>query len=445
MSNGLAVAILAAGKGTRMGGNLPKCMHEIARKPMVSHVIDTSRLLNPDHILCIIGEDQPSLQNVAEQEGTTIVYQKERLGTGHAVQQLYQELQDFTGILIITYGDTPLISEDSLKELHLQLQNDQTACAILGFRAEDPTGYGRLIINDQGYLTAIVEEKDTTDSQKTINFVNSGVMAIKVPECWEYLSQITNDNKAKEYYLTDYVSIAINDKKNATVVEISETEAQGVNTPLQLAVMESQMQDYLRRYHLSNGVIMRDPSTVYFSMDTQLEAGVVLEPFVVFGQGVHVRSGSLIKSFSHLEGANVDQNVDVGPYARLRPGSEIHQNVRIGNFVEVKKSVIHAGAKVNHLSYIGDSFIGEKTNIGAGTITCNYDGFSKFQTNIGSNVFVGSNTAFVAPVSIGDGSTIGAGSVITTNVEAGDLVLTRAERKTLPNWSENFRKKHQKD
>ncbi len=445
MSNGLAIAILAAGKGTRMGGNLPKCMHEIAGKPMVSHAIDTAKSLNPDHILCIMGEDQPQLQKIAEQSDVTVVYQKQRLGTGHAVQQLQHALQDFTGTLIVTYGDTPLISKNALEQLSQQLQDERQACAILGFRAKNPAGYGRLIINDEGYLTAIIEEKDATDLQKTIDIVNSGVMAIKAPQCWVYLDQITNDNQAKEYYLTDYVHIVTADQKNAGVIEISETEAQGVNTPMQLAKIESQMQDQLRQYHLQNGVVMRDPSTVHFSMDTKLEAGVIIEPYVVFGKEVQVGSGSIIKSFSHIEGAVIDQNVDIGPYARLRPGSEIHQNARIGNFVEVKKSTIDTGAKVNHLSYIGDSFIGEKTNIGAGTITCNYDGFSKFQTYIGNSVFVGSNTAFVAPVSIGDESTIGAGSVITTNVEAGSLALTRAERKTVPDWSIKFRKKYQKD
>ncbi len=445
MSNGLAIAILAAGKGTRMGGNLPKCMHEIAGKPMVSHVVDTAKTLNPDHVLCIIGNDQSQLQKTAQQSGTIVVYQNERLGTGHAVKQLQQALQGFTGTLIVTYGDTPLVSKGAFEQLSKQLDNEKISCAILGFHAKEPAGYGRLITDQAGYLTAIIEEKDATDSQKNIDFVNSGVMAIKVPECWDYLDQITNDNQAKEYYLTDYVRIVTADQKNAAIIKISEKEAQGVNTPTQLAAMEADMQDQLRQHHLQNGVVMRDPSTVHFSMDTQLEAGVIIEPYVVFKSGVHVRSGSVIKSFSHLEGAIINQNADIGPYARLRPGSEIRHNVRIGNFVEVKKSTINAGAKVNHLSYIGDSFIGEKTNIGAGTITCNYDGFSKFQTHIGNGVFVGSNTAFVAPVSIGDETIIGAGSVITEDVEAGDLALTRAQQKSVSGWSRSFRQKQQKD
>lgn len=440
--NHLAVITLAAGKGTRMQSHLPKCLHKIAHRPMVLHALNAAQKLEPEHLICIVGEGQEDLEKVVNDYGVQTIIQTDRLGTGHAVLQAKETLKNFNGIILVTYGDTPMITPDTLSALVEALEKNKKAMiSVLGFYTDEPGNYGRLILNDDNELVAIVEAKDASPDELLVDFVNSGFMALRSPQCWNILDQLSNDNAAGEYYLTETVSIADLEGSVSVAVEGYADELYGVNTRVELAYLEQLEQNRLREYHMLNGVTLLDPSQVYFSYDTIIGKDVTIEPNVYFAENVTIGDNCHIRASSHFEGATVGNGCNIGPFARLRPGAEIGNGCNIGNFVEIKKSKVKDGAKVNHLTYIGDAIIGERTNVGAGTITCNYDGFFKYGTNIGADVFVGSNTAFVAPVTIGDGATTGAGSVITADVAPDSLALTRPERRDVEGWSAKFRTK----
>ncbi len=437
-----ACVILAAGKGTRMKSTLPKVMHCIAGMPMLGHVLAAaSKALTPERTVLVLADGMNEVLHYARSQLPDILdaIQHRQQGTGDAVKSSLSELEGFNGIVFVLYGDTPLISADTLKNMHRQLCESGAAIAVLGMRLEDPTAYGRLILDNKGLLDRIVECKDASTSEKAINLCNSGVMAIQSDHLPRWLGQLKNANAKGEYYLTDIVALARTDKLDCIVVEAPAAELQGVNDRAQLAAMESALQHTLRQRAMQGGVTLQDPASTYFSYDTVLEADVIVEPHVYFGPGVTVESGVTIRAFSHLEQAKVGPDAIIGPYARLRPGAEIGRKARVGNFVEIKQATLEEGAKVNHLSYIGDAYIGAHANIGAGTVTCNYDGFQKHYTRVGEYAFVGSNTALVAPVEIGMSAIVGAGSVITEDVEADSLSMTRSSQLHRQGWAKQFR------
>lgn len=423
-----------------MRSSLPKVLHRLAGLPLVGHVLSSGRALGVSRTVVVIG---PAMDEVAaEVAPATTVVQKERLGTAHALLQARKALEGFTGTVLVLYGDTPLISVPTLEALvRERAAPDNPALVALGFDADDPTGYGRHVVGDNGCLADIIEHRDATPAQRAIRRCNSGVMAFDGAVLFDILDRIGNDNVRGEYYLTDAVRIANAMGRICRAVEGPEEEFLGVNSRVELARAETLFQDRMRRKALEDGATLVAPETVFFSWDTCLGRDVTVHPFVTFGPGVCVEDNATIRSFCHLEGARIAAGAEIGPYARLRPGAEIGPNARVGNFVEIKKSTLEEGAKVNHLSYIGDARVGAGANIGAGTITCNYDGFGKYHTDIGRGTFVGSNSALVAPVRIGDGAMIGAGSTITRDVPGGALALTRASQETLDGWATGFRER----
>ncbi|MBC7952707.1 MAG: bifunctional UDP-N-acetylglucosamine diphosphorylase/glucosamine-1-phosphate N-acetyltransferase GlmU [Rhodospirillaceae bacterium] len=433
----LAVIVLAAGMGTRMKSGLPKVMHPLAGRPMVSHLMDTISGLNPDKVVVVVG---PGMDQVAAAVAPAeTVVQHERLGTGHAVMQARAALEHFTGDVLVLYGDTPLITRDTLQKMLEERRSAKNpAVVVLGFKPEDPGHYGRLVVGAEGFK-AIVEWKDATDDQREIPLCNSGVLAMDGARLWGLAERITNTNAKGEYYLTDLVALARYDGAACSFVLGEAEELLGINSRVELASAEAIVQRRLRIDAMENGATLIDPATVWFAWDTKLGRDVVVWPHVVFGPGVTVGDGVQIKGFCHFEQCEIENDADVGPYARLRPGAHIGPKAHIGNFVEIKKARIEEGAKVNHLTYIGDARIGAGANVGAGTITCNYDGYTKSFTDIGQNAFIGSNTSLVAPVKIGDGAVIGAGSVITKEVGAGALAVARASQMELPAWADRFR------
>jgi bifunctional UDP-N-acetylglucosamine pyrophosphorylase/glucosamine-1-phosphate N-acetyltransferase len=420
-----ALVILAAGKGTRMNSDLPKVLHPLAGAPLLVHAMRAGASLDPARTVVIAGHGIDAVRKAALAYDPTVevVEQAEQLGTGHAVAQAATHLKDFDGIALVLFGDTPFIDAGTLEAMVAAAQDGDVV--VLGFEAADPGRYGRLVMRD-GTLERIVEYKDATEAEREIRLCNSGVMACRAKELFGLIAEVPNDNAAGEYYLTDVVGLARARGTRATVVTCAEGETLGINTRAELAAAEAAFQARARAAAFEDGVTMPAPDTVHFAFDTVAGRDAVIEPYVVFGPGVTVESGATIRAFSHLEGCHVAQGCVVGPYARLRPGAELSENVRVGNFVEVKNAQIGTGTKVNHLSYIGDATLGEDTNIGAGSITCNYDGVMKHHTHIGDRVFIGSNTMMVAPVHIGDGAVTGSGSVITSDVEADALALARA-------------------
>jgi bifunctional UDP-N-acetylglucosamine pyrophosphorylase/glucosamine-1-phosphate N-acetyltransferase len=437
-----AAIILAAGQGTRMKSALPKVLHSVGGRPMVDWSIDLARRVGceriivvcspagiavQDHVRSVLGEDAIAIQDPPQ-------------GTGHAVGCAKDALGQFQGDIVVLYGDTPLIPAVAVEALFDELANGASV-GVLGFDAAEPGAYGRLITNQVGDLDAIVEAKEATDEQLAVTFCNSGVMAARAENLFSLLSKVTNDNAKGEYYLTDIVGLAREDGGLCRAVHCSETDVLGVNSRVELAQAEAAFQARRREELLIEGVTMTDPETVFFSYDTMIENDVIIEPNVMFGPGVYVRSGARIRACSHLEGAQVSGGCEVGPYARLRPGAVLEEGAKIGNFVEVKKTRIGKGAKANHLAYLGDGDVGADANIGAGTIFCNYDGFLKYQTRIGKNAFVGSNSSLVAPVSIGDGAIIGSGSVITKDVEPDALSVARGRQMQKSGWATSFRDK----
>lgn len=438
----VAAVVLAAGLGTRMKSDLPKVMHPVCGKPMLGHVLDLLDDLGIDRRVVVSGPGMDAVAVLAEAAGAAVAVQVDRLGTAHAVLAAKPALEDFSGDILVVFGDTPLVEAETVAAaLDLRKGADAPAVVVLGFDEEEPGAYGRLILDDDGNLLRIVEAKDASDDELAVTLCNSGVMLIDGAIAWRLLGAIGNANAKGEYYLTDVVGLARAEGRTCAVVEGGAEEFLGVNSRADLALVEAIAQDRLRAEALAQGVTMTDPHTVYFSTDTQLGRDVTIEPFVVFGPGVVVDDGVTIKAFCHFENARVARGATLGPYARLRPGADVGVGAHIGNFVEIKKSIVEDGAKVNHLTYIGDARVGAGANIGAGTITCNYDGFNKSLTDIGKGAFIGSNTSLVAPVTVGDGAIVGAGSVVTKDVPAEALAVTRAPQKVIEGWAARFREK----
>jgi bifunctional UDP-N-acetylglucosamine pyrophosphorylase / glucosamine-1-phosphate N-acetyltransferase len=438
----VAAVVLAAGLGTRMKSNLPKVMHPVCGKPMLGHVLDLLDDLGIDRRVVVSGPGMDAVAALAEAAGAAVAVQVDRLGTAHAVLAAKPALEGFTGDILVAFGDTPLVRAETVAAaLDLRKGADAPAVVVLGFDEDEPEAYGRLILDDDGNLLRIVEAKDATPDELAVTLCNSGVMLIDGGVAWRLLSAIGNANAKGEYYLTDVVGLARAEGRTCAVVEGASEEFLGVNSRADLALVEAIAQDRLRARALAQGVTMTDPHTVYFSADTQLGRDVTIEPFVVFGPGVVVDDDVTIKAFCHFENARVARGATLGPYARLRPGADVGVGAHIGNFVEIKKSIVEDGAKVNHLTYIGDARVGAGANIGAGTITCNYDGFNKSLTDIGKGAFIGSNTSLVAPVKVGDGAIVGAGSVVTKDVPAEALAVTRAPQKVVEGWAARFRER----
>ena len=433
----LAIIVLAAGKGTRMKSALPKVLHRAAGRSLLGHVLHVAKDLAAARVVVISGPDMPEIEaealNIVPRSVTAI--QLERKGTGHAVSMAREALADFGGKVLVLYGDVPLIRPATVR----RLTSNAAPLAVLGFRPVSPTGYGRLLQDKAGQVFAIREELDATPEERKINLCNSGIIAMDAGLLWKLMPKLRDDNAKKELYLTDLVGLTIAEGLAVGLEECPEAEVAGVNDRAQLAGIEAQLQGHYRLAHMNNGATLTAPETVFFSADTKIGQDVVIGPNVVFGPGVSVGDNVEIHSFSHIEGATIAAGARIGPYARLRPGAEIGEDAHIGNFVEIKKAVIGKGAKANHLSYIGDAKVGARSNIGAGTITCNYDGYDKHVTDIGAEVFVGSNTALVAPVKVGDGANIAAGSVITKNVPANALAIARAEETVREGWAAKYR------
>ena len=420
--------VLAAGEGTRMRSSLPKVLHPVASQSLLAHVLSAAPK-GPDAALAVvIGPDHADVAQEAKRmrpDAATFV-QRERLGTAHAVLAARDIIARGADDLLVVFGDTPLISAETFERLRAPLRNG-AALAVLGFRAADPTGYGRLLVEGD-HLVAIREHADANAAERAVNLCNAGVMAFDGRRALEIIDKIGNANSKREYYLTDAVAVVRDVGLEAVVIETSEDEVRGINTKAQLAEAERVMQARLRKAALEAGVTLIAPETVYLAADTTFGNDVTIEPFVVIGPGVSIADGAVIHSFCHIVQAAIGKNTSVGPYARLRPGTSLGEGARIGNFVETKAAVLDAGVKVNHLSYIGDAHVGANSNIGAGTITCNYDGFSKHKTEIGEGAFVGTNSSLVAPVKIGKGAYIGSGSVITRDVPDDALAVERNQQ-----------------
>ncbi len=449
----LAVIILAAGKGTRMKSDLPKVMHKLAGKPLIAHAVGSLKTLSPLKLITVIAPHMDSVRNAVSTEFSQAEFavQEEQKGTGHAVRMAENALKNFSGIVLIAYGDTPLVKPETYARLiAVHAQHPKCAVAVLGMEMENPAGYGRLVSASQGgeedqafMLERIVECKDASAEEKRITLCNSGVMAVRADVLFEQLAKLRTNNASKEYYLTDIPGLARAQGLECRAIAADGAELQGINSRAQLADAEAALQQRLRRLHMENGVTLIDPDSVFFAADTMIGRDSVIHPFVVFANGVRVGKGVEIRAFSHLEGANIEDNAIIGPYARLRPGAVLEEAAHIGNFVEIKNSRIGKGAKVNHLAYVGDAQVGDKANIGAGTITCNYDGYAKHQTIIGAGAFIGSNTSLVAPVSVGEGAITGAGSVITQDIPAHALGVERSPQQTREGAAERIRRKRQ--
>jgi bifunctional UDP-N-acetylglucosamine pyrophosphorylase/glucosamine-1-phosphate N-acetyltransferase len=422
--------VLAAGNGTRMKSDLPKVMHEVAGKPMVGHVLSAMNALSPERTILVIA---PHMDKVRERvstlyPGTRFAIQDQQLGTGHAVRCAREEFKGFKGTVLIVYGDTPLITPESLSKLVAVREEHNAAVALLAIHPDDPTGYGRLIMKNEPYVERIVECKDANAEEKKLRWVWGGVIAFDAEFLYEGLENLEPSPVTKEYYLTTLIEMASASGKKAVMAPMDFEESMGVNNRVQLAQAEAVIQRRLRTRFMEQGVTLMLPETVYFNSDTQIGRDVVIQPNVFFGPGAIVGDHVEIRAFTHIEGTTIENGAIIGPFARLRPGSTVGENAHVGNFVELKKTTLAKGAKANHLSYIGDTTVGEGANIGAGTITCNYDGINKYNTTIGKNAFIGSNSSLVAPVTIGEGAIIGAGSVITQNVEDHALALTRSQQ-----------------
>jgi bifunctional UDP-N-acetylglucosamine pyrophosphorylase/glucosamine-1-phosphate N-acetyltransferase len=435
-----AAVILAAGQGTRMRSPTPKVLHRVGGRMMLDRAIDAAEGLGCTRIVVVAGAHSPEVAAHAKArlgEGAVAI-QDPPLGTGHAVRAAEAALQGFEGDVVVTYADTPLLDADAVTPL-FEARAAGADLAVLGFEAADPAPYGRLVRDRDGSLKRIVEAKDASPEELLISASNSGVLAGPASLLFALLSQVKNENAKGEYYLTDVVGLACEAGKRVAVAFAPEAKVMGVNSQAELAIAEAEFQRARRRALMDAGVSMIAPETVFFSWDTEIEPGVVIEPNVVFAEKVRVEAGAVIRAFCHLEGAHVRSGALIGPYARLRPGADIGEDAHIGNFVEVKKVEVGKGAKANHLAYLGDGRVGAGANIGAGTIFCNYDGFDKHFTDIGAGAFIGSNSALVAPVKIGEGAYIGSGSVVTKEVAPGALALERSPQVEKPGWAARFR------
>ena len=452
----LDILILAAGKGTRMRSDLPKVLHPIGGKDLVQHVVDTARQVGGEQLLIIVGHGAEKVEERMAAPDVKFVLQAQQLGTGHAVQQALPQLRNDATVLIL-YGDVPLTRAETLQKLIAGVS--ETQMGLLTVNMQDPTGYGRIVRDASGAVTAIVEHKDASDEQKKIAEINTGIMAVKAKHLQKWLPALNNNNAQGEYYLTDIIAMA---KADGVAIHVEQPnaveEVEGINNRQQQAALERFYQKQKANELMVAGVTLLDPARIdirgnltvgrdvvidvncVFEGDVELADGVVIEPNCVIINS-KIGAGSHIKAYTHIEDSALAADCDIGPYARLRPGTDLADGVKIGNFVETKKAVIAKGSKVNHLSYVGDAIVGSNVNVGAGTITCNYDGVNKFKTEIGDNVFVGSNSALVAPVRLGAGSTIGAGSVITKDVEAAELAIGRGKQRNIQGWERPTKKK----
>lgn len=424
-----ALIVLAAGKGTRMNSELPKVLHPLAGVPLFVHAIAAGRMLEPARIVLVAGHGADLVRKAAAKHApdAEIVLQTEQLGTGHAVAQALPALEGYTGRAIVLYGDTPFICPETLEALAASTAD----VAVLGFEAADPGRYGRLVV-DGDSLERIVEFKDATDEERAIRLCNSGVISVDAALLAELVAGLSNDNASGEYYLTDIIGAARARGLRAEVVTCDEAETLGINTRLELGAAEAAFQARARAQAVEDGVTLTAPGTVIFAQDTVIGRDAVVGPYVVFGPGVTIESGAEIRAFSHLEGCHVSRGADAGPFARLRPGAELAEDVHVGNFVEIKNSVLDEGVKVGHLTYLGDAQIGARTNIGAGTVTCNYDGVFKHKTLIGEDAFIGSDTMLVAPVTVGARALTGSGSVISEDVPDDALAIERSKQQNKP-------------
>ncbi len=439
MARSCLAVILAAGDSTRMKSSVSKVLHPVAGRPMIAHVAAAVARAGISDVALVVGRDAEAVEKAAAVDDLRVssFIQKERLGTGHAVLAAREAIARGYDDILVAYGDVPLITDGPFAAARAAVAEGHDV-AVIGFHTDEPTGYGRLLV-ENGELVAIREEKDATDAERAVTWCNSGLMAIDGRKALAFLERIGNDNAKREFYLTDVVEIARSLGGRTVAVDASEEELSGCNNRAELAHLERLWQQRRRREIMLSGVTMIAPETVFLSYDTEIGQDAVIEPNVVFGPGVTVEGGAVIHAFSHVEGAHVSAGATVGPFARLRPGAHLAEGAKVGNFCEVKKAEIGAGAKVNHLTYIGDAFVGAGSNIGAGTITCNYDGVNKFETHIGAGAFIGSNTALVAPVSVGDGAYVGSGSVITEDVPADALALGRARQVVKPERAKQIR------
>ncbi|GHC92451.1 bifunctional UDP-N-acetylglucosamine diphosphorylase/glucosamine-1-phosphate N-acetyltransferase GlmU [Novosphingobium pokkalii] len=434
----LALVILAAGKGTRMKSDLHKVLHPVAGRPMLLHLMASAAHLAPQHQVVVAGHGRDQLEKALGGRAT-IAVQEPQLGTGHAVQQAQGALADFAGDVLILYGDVPFVRAQTMQAMLDRLHApDAPAVVVLAFQPDDALQYGR-VIAEGDRVVKMVEHKDATDAERACTLCNSGLMAVKGADLFALLAQVGNDNAQGEYYLTDIVNVAnAQGKTCAVVVTDDPDEVAGINSRGELAQAEARWQHRRRQAAMADGATLVAPETVWFSHDTVLGRDVTVEQNVVFGPGVTVADNVVIHAFCHLEGCQVDSGVSVGPFARLRPGAQLEQGSRVGNFVEVKNARLGAGAKANHLTYLGDADVGAGANIGAGTITCNYDGYFKYRTVIGDRAFIGSNSALIAPVRIGADAIVAAGSAVSRDVSDGELRLVRAEQLVKPGWADRF-------
>jgi len=441
-SRPFAALILAAGKGTRMKSDLHKVLHPIAGRPMLGHLIAAVDTLGAARKLVVTGAGRDQVERFVAPLGVDVVTQEPQLGTAHAVRQGEAMLAGFDGDILLLYGDVPLVRPETMTRMLDRLHAaDAPVAVVLGFRPTDPLAYGRILARSDGVIEKMVEYKDASSEERAIDLCNSGLMAVRGADLWTLLARVGNDNAAREYYLPDIVMIAGAEGRRSAVIEAEAWEVAGVNSRAELAAVEAEWQRRRRALAMSEGATLIAPETVWFAHDTEVGRDVVIEPNVFFGAKAVIGDGVVIHGFSHIEGATVHAGAQIGPYARLRPGAEIGEGARIGNFVEVKNGRFGKGAKANHLSYIGDAEVGANANIGAGTITCNYDGFLKYRTVIGEGAFIGSNSALVAPVAIGDGAIVGAGSVITRDVEGDALAVARGSQAARPGWAARFRER----
>jgi bifunctional UDP-N-acetylglucosamine pyrophosphorylase/glucosamine-1-phosphate N-acetyltransferase len=437
-----AVVILAAGQGTRMRSDTHKVLHPIASRPLLLHLLDRVDGIGASKRVVVVGKGRDQVEQALDGCGAAVVHQAEQKGTGHAVLQAREALEGYDGAVLVLYGDTPFVKADTLKRMLERLDGDDgPGVVVLASQPDDPGAYGRIILGKGDTIAKMVEYRDATDDERAVRLCNSGMMAVRCGDLFRWLGEVTNDNAAGEYYLPDIVNIAAAEGREAVVIEGDPYETAGVNSRAELAHLELEWQRRRREEVLHEGATLIDPESVWFAFDTKLGRDVTVEPHVVFGPGVEVADGAAIKAFSHIEGAIIDARAVIGPFARIRPGTTLGAKSKVGNFVELKKATVGPGAKVNHLSYVGDTEVGQGANIGAGTITCNYDGFGKYRTVIGEGAFIGSNTALVAPVTIGAGAIVGAGSVITSDVEPDSLAVERGEQKGIAGWARRFRER----
>jgi bifunctional UDP-N-acetylglucosamine pyrophosphorylase/glucosamine-1-phosphate N-acetyltransferase len=437
MTNQIAAIVLAAGKGTRMKSDLHKVLHPIAGRPMLLHLMASVDELSPAKKVVIVGDKADQLE-AALAGSADLAVQDPQLGTGHAVQQGESALTGFDGDVLILYGDVPFVPAATMQAMIDRLNApDSPAVVVLAFEPADAQQYGR-VITEGDRVTKMVEHKDATEAERAVRLCNSGLMAAKSADLFALLARVTDDNAAKEYYLVDIVNIANADGRHCAVVVTDPYDVAGINSRGELAAMEGEWQARRRVAAMADGASLIAPDTVWFAWDTKLGRDVLIEPNVFFGPGVEVADNVKIRANCHLEGAIVGSGCEVGPFARLRPGTVLGEKAKIGNFVETKKAVLGKGAKANHLTYLGDVTVGAGANIGAGTITCNYDGYFKYKTEIGENAFIGSNSALVAPVKIGRDAIVAAGSAVTRDVAAGELRLVRGEQLIKPGWADRF-------